>query len=87
MQRQRFNETGFWRGEAWEPQMGVAGLKARRKACGGSLWRCTGRRPWSQRWLLVLLLCAAAAGLLVAAKMTSAFGYSSLLPTVVRTGR
>lgn len=83
--KQRFTDLGVWRGDAWQSDMGKAGLRARRKVCGSSLAQCRGRRS-SMRWLLVLALCGIAVGLLLAARRISGHGYSSLLPTVVRMG-
>ncbi len=84
---ERFQELGVWRADAWQPELGVAGLKARRKSCGGSLARCSGRRPAAQRWLLAALLLAAAGGLLLAARWAAKHGHgSSLLPSVMRGG-
>ena len=88
MQMEKFQGLGIWRGDAWEAHMGLAGLEARRKACGGSLAKC--KQPRSAGSLLGWLAVAGGiAGVLVAAYRWAArhYGGASLLPTSTRTGR
>lgn len=83
-QMERFQELGVWRADAWQPELGVAGLKARRNACGGSLAKCSGRRQTGWRWLAAFSLLGVAAMLLVAARWVAKHGHGSLLPRVTR---